>query len=218
MMVTPDLVSEEDIVKLIIPDNLPDEEPTFKAYIEAKVYDKEGHLIQYHRQPMRSLTQYFLALMAIPIIGTYQGASINQAPVILTNVLGLPSSLSGNYSANILWDWAIQLGSGTQAFSPTLTGLAAPILNGTGAGELSYGSLSVSYVGSTIYISIQVTNTTSSAISVTEIGLIGTIYIQYNNGSINKYSFLFSYDTFSTAVSVPALGMAVFQITLSFTG
>jgi len=31
-MVTPDLASEEDIAKLIIPDDLPDE-PTFKAYI-----------------------------------------------------------------------------------------------------------------------------------------------------------------------------------------
>jgi len=217
-MVTPDLASEEDIAKLIIPDDLPDEQPTFKAYIEAKVYDKEGHLIQYHRQPMRSLTQYFLALMAIPIIGTYQGALINQAPGILTSVLGLPSQQNTTQSANILWDWAIQLGSGTQAFSLTLTGLAAPILNGTGAGQLSYGSLSVSYAGSAIYVSIQVTNTTSSTISVTEIGLRGTIYIQYSGGSINTYSFLLSYDTFSTAISVPALGMAIFQITLSFTG
>jgi len=217
-MVTPDLASEEDIAKLIIPDDLPDEQPTFKAYIEAKVYDKEGHLIQYHRQPMRSLTQYFLALMAIPIIGTYQGALINQAPGILTSVLGLPSQQNTTQSANILWDWAIQLGSGTQAFSLTLTGLAAPILNGTGAGQLSYGSLSVSYAGSAIYVSIQVTNTTSSTISVTEIGLMSTIYIQYSGGSVSTYSFLLSYDTFSTAISVPALGMAIFQITLSFTG
>jgi len=217
-MVTPDLASEEDIAKLIIPDDLSDEQPTFKAYVEAKVYDNEGHLIQYHRQPMRSLTQYFLALMAIPIIGTYQGALINQAPGILTSVLGLPSQQNTTQSANILWDWAIQLGSGTQAFSLTLTGLAAPILNGTGAGQLSYGPLSVSYAGSAIYVSIQVTNTTSSTISVTEIGLRGTIYIQYSGGSINTYSFLLSYDTFSTAISVPAYGMAVFQITLSFTG
>ena len=167
---------------------------------------------------MRSLTQYFLALMAIPIIGSYQNASTNSAPGIITGVLGLPSSVSSNYSANISWDWAIELGSGTQAFSLTLTGLAAPILNGTGAGELSYGSLSVSYAGSTIFISLQVSNTTSSAVSVTEIDLTGTIYIQYSNGSVNTYSFLFSYDAFSTAISVPALGMAVFQITLSFTG
>jgi len=217
-MVAPDLISEEDIAKLIIPDDLPNEQPTFKAYIEAKVYDNEGHLIHYHRQPMRSLTQYFLALMAIPIIGTYQGASIDQAPGILTSVLGLPSQQNTTESANISWDWAIQLGSGTQAFSLTLTGLAAPISNGTGAGELSYGPLSVSYTGSAIYVSIQVTNTTSSTISVTEIGLMSTIYIQYSGGSVSTYSFLLSYDTFSTAISVPALGMAVFQITLSFTG
>jgi len=217
-MVVPDLVSEDDIAKLIISDDLPDEQPTLMAYIEAKVYDREGHLIQHHRQPMRSLTQYFLALMAIPIIGTYQGASVNQAPGILTSVLGLPSSINAKYGANISWDWAIQLGSGTQAFSPTLTGLAAPILNGTGAGQLSYGSLSVSHAGSTIYVSIQVTNTTSSTISVTEIGLMSTIYIQYSGGSVSTYSFLLSYDTFSTAISVPALGMAIFQITLSFTG
>jgi len=118
-MVTPDLASEEDIAKLIIPDDLPNDEPSFKAYIEAKVYDKEGHLIQYHRQPMRSLTQYFLALMSIPLIGTYQGASTNSATGILTNVLGLPSAIRGNSnSANIVWNWSIQLGSGTQAFSP----------------------------------------------------------------------------------------------------
>jgi hypothetical protein len=217
-MVAPDAVSEEDIDKLIIPDDLPDEKPTFKAYIEAKVYDKEGHLIQHHKQPMRSLTQYFLALMAIPIIGTYQNASTNRAPGILTNVLGLPSQISSSTTANISWDWTIQLGSGTQSFSVSLSGLAAPINNGTGAGELSYGTLSVSYAGSAIFVSIPVTNTTSSAISVTEIGLNGTIYIQYSNGSVSTYSFLLSYDTFSTAVSVPALGMAVFQITLSFTG
>jgi hypothetical protein len=226
-MVAPDLVGEEDIAKLIIPDDLPDEQPTFKAYIEAKVYDEEGRLIQYHRQPMRSLTQYFLALVAIPLIGTYQGPSSNQAIGILTNVLGLPSqvqsSISNNLgSANILWDWSLQLGSGTRAFSPTLTGLAAPIANGSGAGQLVYGTESISYTRSSIYISLQVTNTNSSAVTVTEIGIQGTIYLQYHTSSdsyaYSSYNFLLSYDTFSTAITVPAYGMAVFQITLSFTG
>jgi len=229
-MVTPDLVSEEDIAKLIIPDDLPDE-PSFKAYVEAKVYDKEGHLIQYHRQPMRSLTQYFLALMSIPILGTFQGPTTDSATGILTNMLGLPSQVNtatnGNWSppidwANIMWSWSIQLGSGTQAFSLTLTGLAAPIANGTATGQLLYGTTSVSYAGSSIYVSIQVTNNTSSTINVTEIGLQATVYIQYatstSSSSYNSYNFLLSYDTFSTAVSVPALGMAVFQITLTFTG
>ena len=226
-MVTSDLVSEEDIAKLIIPDDLPDEQPTFKAYIEAKVYDKEGHLIQYHRQPMRSLTQYFLALMSILVVGTYQGPSTNQAPGILVNVLGLPSQqysyLTSNYnSANILWDWSIQLGSGSQTFSVSLTGLAAPIANGTGTGELYYGALSVSYTSSSIIAMITVTNYSASAISVTEIGLFANVYIQYQNSSnayaYNTYSFLLSYDTFSTPISIPSNGLAAFQITLTFTG
>jgi len=226
-MVTPDLANEEDIAKLIISDDLPDE-PSFKAYIEAKVYDKEGHLIQYHRQPMRSLIQYFLALMSIPLIGTYQGPSTYQAPGILVNVLGLPSQqstyiFSSQYnSANIVWDWSIQLGSGTQTFSVSLKGLAAPIANGTGEGELYYGALSASYTATSIILSLTVTNYSASTISVTEIGLLGNIYIQYQNSSnayaYNTYSFLLSYDTFSTPISIPSNSLAAFQITITFTG
>jgi len=229
-MVTPDLASEEDIAKLIIPDDLPNDEPSFKAYIEAKVYDKEGHLIQYHRQPMRSLTQYFLALMSIPIIGTYQRSSTYQATPILTNILGLPSQQStyiwsndpSYNSANILWTWSIQLGSGTQSFSPTLTGLAAPIANGSGAGELVYGSLSVGYASTTIIVILTVSNYSSSTVSVTEIGLLTNVIIQYQNSSNQyatlSYTYLLSYDTFSTAISIPPNSLAAFQITLSFTG
>jgi len=222
-MVAPDLVSEEDVAKLIIPDDLPNDEPSFKAYIEAKVFDKEGHLIQYHRQPMRSLTQYFLAFMSIPLIGTYSITSSNQATGILTNVLGLPSqftsyNVNGLGSADIMWDWSIQLGSGTQAFSPTLSGLAAPIPSS----YISYSRLSVFYTASSIIAAVTVTNLTSNTLTITEIGLFVTIYIEASNSSgkytYSSYNFLLSYDTFSTAVSIPANSMAVFQITLSFTG
>jgi len=219
-MVAPDAVSEEDIDKLIIPDDLPDE-PTFKAYIEAKVYDKEGHIIDYRRQPMRSLTQYFLALMSIPLIGTYSGGSSTSLTGLLANVLGLSSVSSTVYNANIVWTWSIQLGSGTQTFSPTLTGLAAPILNGSETGQLAYGTTSVSYTGSSVFVLGTVGNNTSSAIDVTEIGIMCTVYIQYHPSSgytTSSYNFLLSYDTFSSAISIPAGGAAAFQITISFTG
>jgi len=231
-MVAPDAVSEEDIDKLIIPDyqSLQDDEPTFKAYIEATVYDKEGHLIQHHRQPMRSLTQYFLAFMSIPIQGTSQNAGANYAPGILTSVLGLPSMITtiGGFqnsyygTANITWSWSIQLGSGTQAFSPSLTSLAEPIANGSGAGQLVYGYASVTYVGTSIYTSITVSNDTSDTINVTEIGLTGTIDIIYlataSSYAINSYNFLLSYDTLSTAISIPPNSLATFQVTISFSG
>jgi hypothetical protein len=139
-------------------------------------------------------------------------------------VLGLPSQ-QGTYSgnaANIAWQWSIQLGSGTQAFSPTLTGLAAPILNGTGSGQLVYSTVAVSNIGSSVFVLGAVSNSTSSAINVTEIGLQCTIYLQYvdssDNYAVNTYNFLLSYDTFSTAISIPAGSMATFQIVISFTG
>jgi len=221
LMVAPDAVSEDDIDKLIIPDNLPDE-PTFKAYIEAKVYDKEGYIIDYRRQPMKSLTQYFLALMSIPLIGTYSGGSSSSSTGLLTNVLSLPSNLSEGNGANIIWTWSIQLGSGTQTFSPTLTSLAAPILNGTSSGQLVYSTMAVSYTGSSVFVLSAASNNTSGTVNVTEIGLTCTVYIQYwsssSTYSTTSYSYLLSYDTFSTTISIPAGGMATFQIVISFTG
>jgi hypothetical protein len=222
-MVAPDLVSEEDIAKLIIPNDLPDE-PSFKAYVEAKVYDKDGHLIQYHRQPMRSLTQYFLALLAIPLIGTYQNTSTNQAPGILTNVLSLPSQhyTYGSNSADISWNWSIVLGSGTQAFNISLNSLAAPIANGSGSGQLIYGQTNVSYTGTMMFVSVIVSNYSPSTVNVSEIGLQGIIYIQYfnssNNYTIDSYTFLLSYDTLSNVISIPSNSIATFQIVLSFMG
>jgi hypothetical protein len=222
-MIAPDLINEEDIAKLIIPDDLPDE-PAFKAYIEAKVYDKEGHVIQHHRQPMRSLTQYFLVLISTFIVGTYQEPPSNNATSILTNVFGFPTqqSTASNDSANIAWDWSIVLGSGTQTFNVTLNSLAMPIANGSGVGQLIYGQTNVSYAGTSIFISIIVSNYSPTTVNVTEIGLQSTIYIQYYNPGDgygnNPYSFLLSYDTFSTAISIPPNSLATFQIVLSFTG
>lgn len=216
-----DLTSEDDIAKLIISDDLPGE-PTFKAYIEAKVYDNEGHVIDYRRQPMRSLTQYFLAFISIALLGTYSGSSSTTAQPLLTNVLGMPSSQSSNGSADIGYSWSIQLGSGTQSFSPTLNSLAAPITNGSGAGQLTYGNTIVTYSGLTIYVSVTVTNYSPTTINVTEIGLIGSIILEYENSSgnyaTNTYTFLFSYDTFSPAVTLPPGAIATFQIVLSFSG
>ena len=222
-MVASNATNEYDIDKLIIPDSLPSEEPSFRAYIEAEVYDKEGHIIQHHRQSMKSLTQYFLPLMSIPLLGTYQNASTDSATGILTNVLGLPEEITGNvdqsvWTATIAWEWFIQLGSGTQAFSLDLNSLAAPIANGTGAGQLSYGTVNVTYAGSSIIVSVTVTNNTSNTITVTEIGLTCTVGIFYASSGLNTYNYLLSYDTFSSPISIPAGLSAEFQITISFSG
>jgi hypothetical protein len=215
-MVSQNAVSEDDIIlnEVLSDKDIPDK-PPFRAYIEATVYDKDGSVIQHHRQPMKSLTEYFLALLTIPLIGTYQNASTNQAPPIFTNITGIPGQISSGAGILIYWIASIRVGSGTQSFSPTLNGLAAPILNGTGAGELQYGTVSVSYTPTTVFFSITVTNSSGSTINVTEIGLFGTIaWFNYSS----TYTFLLSYDTFSSAISIPNGALATFQITITFSG
>jgi len=215
-MVTSDLVSDEEISldSLLSDKDIPGE-PPFRAYIEAKVYDREGHIIQYHRQPMKSLTEYFLALMTIPLIGTYQNSQTYQAPSIFTSITNIPAVLSSSSANYIYWMASIQVGSGTQSFSLTLNGLAAPIANGTGTGELQYGTVSVSYAPASIFISVTVFNNSGGTVNVTEIGLFGTIsFVNYNT----TYTFLLSYDTFSSAISIPNGALATFQVTLTFSG
>ena len=213
-MVSQDAVSEDDIIfnEVLSDKDIPGE-PPFKAYIEAMVYDKDGNVIQHHRQPMRSLTEYFLGLIAVVTVMTYQGPSTNEAPDIIPNIFGISGQNSATGSA-ILWSWSIQLGSGTQSFSPTLNSLAAPISNGSGAGELEYGSFSVNYTASSIITGITVYNPTADTVTVSEIGLFASITI-YN---VSSYNFLLSYDTFSSSVSIPGYGQATFQIILSFSG
>jgi len=215
-MVSQDVVSEDDTIlnELLTDKDVPGE-PPFRAYIEAKVYDKEGHIIQHHRQPMKSLTEYFLALITIPLIGTYQGGSVNKAPSIFTNITGIPGQLSTNAAALIYWNASIQVGSGTQSFSPTLNSLAAPILNGTGSRELQYGTVSVSYTSTTLIFGITFFNGSGGTVNVTEIGLFGTIeWLSYSS----TYTFLLSYDTFSSAISIPNGALATFQIFITFSG
>jgi len=188
--------------------------------IIAIIRDAKGNIIDKREQKMRSLTQYFLALMSIPIIGTYSNASSTTATGVLSNVLGLPSQVSSAGNALINFDTSIQLGSGIQSFTPTLNSLSAPITNGTGTGQLIYYTSSVSYTNNSISILIIVSNSSGNTINVSEIGLIGTIYIGYWSGAYytNNYSYLFSYDTFSTPISIPNGGVATFQIIITFSG
>ncbi len=214
MIVSQNAVSEDDI---ILDELLSDKdilgEPPFKAYIEATVYDKDGNVIRHHKQPMRSLTQYFLGLIAVVVVMTNQGPSTNSAPPLITNIFGFTSRTDIGPN-EIYWSWSIQLGSGTQSFSPSLNSLAAPILNGSGTGELEYGSLYVNYTSTSIITGITVFNPTADTVTVSEIGLFASITV---TGSTTE-SFLLSYDTFSSPISIPGNALATFQIILSFSG
>jgi hypothetical protein len=220
-------IPKEDLDYILEPfkeDKEEDNKQIISEKIIAIVRDAKGNIIDKREQKMRSLTQYYLALMSIPILGTYSGATGNTATSILVNVLGLPSNQSvyGGATSEIPFDTSIQLGSGTQSFSLTLNSLSAPILNGTGTGKLIYYSQSVLYTNNSISQILTVSNSSGNTITVSEIGLMGTIYLVYINSSfvatVQPYNFLFSYDTFSSPISIPNGGSASFQIIITFSG
>jgi len=188
--------------------------------IIAIVRDAKGNIIDKREQKMRSLTQYYLALMSIPIIGTIPSISSSTATGILTNVLGLTGNLAvGAGNVGILnFDTSIQLGSGTQSFSLTLNSLSAPIANGSGTGQLIYYQQSFLYTITSISQILTVSNSSSNTITVSEIGLIGTIYLSGGEAIQTTNTYLFSYDTFSSPISIPAGGSATFQIVITFSG
>ena len=184
--------------------------------IIAIVRDAKGKIIDKRKQKMKSLTQYYLALMSIPILGSNYSSTAN----ILTNTFGLPSSVSvgSNCFAILNFDTSIQLGSGTQSFSLTLNSLKAPISNGTGTGQLYYYTQSVSNTNNSIIQLLKVSNFSGSTITVSEVGLMGTIYLSSCSSILTTKNFLFSYDTFSSPISIPNSASALFQITITFSG
>jgi len=188
------------------------------------VRDEKGNIVDKREQKMRSLTQYYLALISLGILSTYSSPTSTTATSILVNVLGLPSnqySYDGD-TAQITFDMSIQLGSGTQSFSLTLNSLSAPISNGSGTGQLIYYSPSILNTSNSVSEILTVSNNSGNTITVSEIGLMGTIYLIYagssNNFVAQPYNFLFSYDTFSSPISIPNSGSASFQIIITFSG
>ena len=199
------------------------EEENDKQIISDKIIvivrDAKGNIIDKREQKMRSLTQNYLAVMSIAIIGTYKSATNNTATNFMTNILGLPSQPSvGSDGAEIWFDFSIQVGSGTQSFSPTLNSLSAPISNGSGTGQLLYNTISVSYTNNSISVLDTVSNSSGNTITVSEIGLIGSITAYPHGGTVVTNNRLLSYDTFSSPISIPAGGSASFQIVITFSG
>ncbi|MFP3257799.1 MAG: YbaB/EbfC family nucleoid-associated protein [Candidatus Nanopusillus acidilobi] len=226
-MLVSEQIPKEDLDYILEPFKEDKEEENDKQIISEKIIaivrDAKGKIIDKREQKMRSLTQYYFALMSIAILGTYSITTSNTATGILTNVLGLPSQQSiYSGTAIITFDTSIQLGSGTQSFSLTLNSLNAPIGNGSGTGQLYNYAQEVSYASNSISQILIVSNNSGNTITVSEIGLMGTIYLMYINSSNNyvaqPYNFLFSYDTFSSPISIPNGGSASFQIVITFSG
>jgi len=193
--------------------------PTFNVYLIAIVRDSNGNIIRVHRQRSHSPTANFIGLF-LPI--SY--FSTNNVSFTITNVTGGTCSYRPgtgnsyqdisypnnemNHSTNIVM---IQVGSGQQSNPYTATALAAPIANGSGAGQLVYQSVTppstITLNGNTAYFYITQTynNISGGTVTITEVGIIlrlSTTTID-NSASTSCGNILVWYDTFSSPISVP---------------
>jgi len=207
--------------------------PTLDAYLTIIVRDSKGKVINIHRQRSHSPTINFIALL-LP----YNYYSQINGSLTITNIGGGTCSYypQPNVNAyNIIYPNAnvsytppgylvmIQVGSGSQSNAFSATKLAAPIANGSGTGQLLYGSVSIANgivaSGSSAYfqISQSYTNATSGTITITEVGIVVQVYTcsAAKSSPTNCGQVLVWYDVLSSTISVPANGTLVIYYTFT---
>jgi hypothetical protein len=207
--------------------------PTFSAYLTIIVRDSKGRVVNIHRQRSHSPTANFIALLF-----PYNYYSQINGSITITNIGGGTCSYQPqpNISAyNIIYPNAnvsytppgylvmIQAGSGQLSNPFNANSLAAPIANGSGTGQLIYGSVSVAngivVSGSSTYFQISqaYTNATSGTVTITEVGIVVQVYTCSANKSspTNCGQILVWYDVLSSPISVPSGGSTTIYYTFT---
>jgi len=205
--------------------------PTFSVYLIAIVRDSTGKVIKVHRQRSHSPTANFIGLLLPLTWFSSTGSSYT-----ITNVAGGTCSYKpgtggspqdilypNNSTSNLTYLAMIQVGSGSQSNPSSATKLAAPIPNGSGTGQLIYGSVSiptvVSVSGSSAYFQISqaYNNQSGATIDITEVGIVLQIMFvnSFASSSTNCGNVLIWYDVLSSTISVPNGGTLVIYYTFT---
>ena len=205
--------------------------PTFNVYLTAIVRDSKGNIIKVHKQRSHSPTTNFIALIlpvnyyattgsSITITGL-TGATYSYHPTFSTSGVDIayPNTAS-NYPSYLI---EIDVGSGQQLNPLTATNLAAPIANGSGSGQLVYGTPSipsniiVSGSSAYFYISQTFNNQSGGTVTITEVGIVTRIQLvePANNSTAGNYTLLTWYDVLSSPISVPNGGSVTIYYTFT---
>jgi len=202
---------------------------TFNVYLAVVVRDDKGRTIKVHKQRSHSPTYNFRT--AILPEQWYQEtgatASFINTGDVTTSIAGIPNgsytlisypNSNENYQTYLV---GIMVGSGSQSNPASAYNLAAPIANGSGAGQLIYQAPTlpsqIMINGNSAYFYIEQTciNQSGSTITITEVGVVVEAYVvSYNDSqSFNVGNTLMWYDILSSSISVPNGG----SITIYYT-
>ena len=193
--------------------------PTFKAHLVIVVRDKDGKIINIHKQRSHSPTPNFIQmLLGSPFtIININGTSNNWA--FTNGAYTYPNTATNNPSYLVM----IQVGSGQQSNPYSAYSLAAPIANGSGSGQLLYGSpsiapnIAVSGSSASFVIYQSYTNNSGATITITEVGVVVNIVNNWNNCQYiaNSGPVLMWYDILSSSISVPNNGSVTIYYTFA---
>jgi hypothetical protein len=212
--------------------------PVPEAFWALEVRDKDGRVIQRHRQRSHSWTRNAYNAMFCQLAGKNASDATFEAGKVSGKDTGgvirsLPRALGTDYtgSCEVLTPGSghgyrgaaasdatgIVVGSGTAAESFEDYALQTLIANGTGAGQLSYVASeahAVSYDTVTRVLKNELVryfnNNSGGDVAVNEAGII--FYTQYNG-----YRYMYSRDRLATTVTVPDTGQLKVTYTIQLT-
>ena len=201
--------------------------------LTAIIKDKDGKIIKVHKQRSHSFVSNFLAIIASSL-ATNASQTINNTTYgyffRMTNgtyalynpyYMELNSIFDFNAPANNS-AYGIVVGTGTATPTPKDYALGSQISNGTGSGQLEYGSHtfiptsgSVIISGNTAYFQIIRTfvNQSGASITVTETGII----VKVNSSSGTTQTSLIVHDLLSSPITIPNGSVLQITYTISVT-
>jgi len=192
-----------------------------------KVLDKDGHVIQVHRQKMHSINLYIGQNIAEVLQGS-SAVSPYVSALSATNLVS-PSAVYAyalGFSFNGPFPQGVVLGYGVSSVSASLSTLVSPYYSGSSTNQMIYGSpsisLSESSTESTISITQIIRNPTSSSETVSELALIAAVILTASMTSISPYVnsaspyTTFAYDPISPSITVPSLGALQVTVNINF--
>jgi hypothetical protein len=204
---------------------------TFNVYLAIVVRDAKGNIIKVHKQRSHSPTYNFRTAI-LPeqwYKETGTSASWTNRAGTTFSYTGIPNGsntlISYPNSGTNYWTFpvGIMVGSGQQSNPASAYNLAAPIANGSGAGQLIYQNpvppSQIMVNGNSAYFYIEQTyiNQSGGTITITEVGIFVQIYlVNYNNSSHSNQGYLLMwYDVLSSAISVPNGGSVTIYYTFT---
>jgi len=206
-------------------------ESTFNVYLTVVVRDNKGRVIRTHRQRSHSPTANFRTAI-LPeqwYRETGTSASWTNTSGTTNTIISIPDgshslisypNSNTNYQTYLV---GIMVGSGQQSNPESAYKLAAPIANGTGAGQLIYqpptlpSQIMINGNSAYFYIEQTYVNQSGGTVTITEVGIVVEVYITKYTGAstatYNQGNILMWYDVLSSPISVPNGG----SVTIYFT-